>query len=130
MLRSSADYKAQSGSILTENLVGLIFLLFFKFICKKCCPRLDIGRFGLGSREVARKCCIQVHLWRRKKRREICTTTGQCRMMINGILNKRSAVGLLLFIEKEKKECKKCMQRQILKNEHREAEHLRKATVR
>lgn len=21
-----------------------IFLLFFKFICEKCCPRLDIGR--------------------------------------------------------------------------------------
>ena len=29
-------------------------------------------RFGLGSREVARKRCIQVHSWRRKKRREIC----------------------------------------------------------
>ena len=28
----------------TENLVGLIFLLFFKFICEKSCPRLDIGR--------------------------------------------------------------------------------------
>ena len=29
----------------TENLVGLIFLFFFKFICEKSCPRLDIGRF-------------------------------------------------------------------------------------
>ena len=28
----------------TENLVGLIFLFFFKFICEKSCPRLDIGR--------------------------------------------------------------------------------------
>ena len=47
-------------------------MLFFKFICEKCCPRLDIGRFGLGSREVARKRCIQVHSWRRKECCEIC----------------------------------------------------------
>ena len=37
-------YKAQIGSEPTENLVGLIFLRFFKFICEKSCPRLDIGR--------------------------------------------------------------------------------------
>ena len=29
-------------------------------------------RFGLGSREVARKRCIQVHSWRRKECCEIC----------------------------------------------------------
>ena len=27
--------------------MGLIFLRFFKFICEKSCPRLDIGRRGL-----------------------------------------------------------------------------------
>ena len=32
-----------------ESLVGLIFLRFFKFICEKSCPRLDIGRKGLFS---------------------------------------------------------------------------------
>ena len=32
------------GSKPIESLVGLIFLCFFKFICEKSCPRLDIGR--------------------------------------------------------------------------------------
>ena len=36
----------------TENLVGLIFLCFFKFICEKSCPRLDIGRHRLAAREI------------------------------------------------------------------------------
>ena len=46
-------YKAQIGSEPTENLVGLIFLRFFKFICEKSCPRLDIGRHRLAAREMA-----------------------------------------------------------------------------
>lgn len=49
LIHTVKPYKAQIGSIPTESLVGLIFLLFFKFICKKCCPRLDIGRKGLFS---------------------------------------------------------------------------------
>ena len=43
----------------TENLVELIFLFFFKFICEKSCPRLDIGRLAgrLGQMDETR----QVH---------------------------------------------------------------------
>jgi len=39
--------------------VGLIFLRFFKFICEKSCPRLDIGRLAgrLGQMDETR----QVH---------------------------------------------------------------------
>ena len=42
--RRDKPYKAQIGSKPFESLVGLIFLRFFKFICEKNCPRLDIGR--------------------------------------------------------------------------------------
>lgn len=41
--------------------------LFGKRVCN-----LHYPRFGLGSREVARKRCIQVHSWRRKECCEIC----------------------------------------------------------
>jgi len=35
-----------------ESLVGLIFLRFFKFVCEKSCPRLDIGRMSLDVKYV------------------------------------------------------------------------------
>ena len=47
-----------------------LFLLDTKTFWQAC--NLHYPRFGLGSREVARKRCIQVHSWRRKECREIC----------------------------------------------------------
>ena len=47
-----------------------LFLLDTKTFWQAC--NLHYPRFGLGSREVARKRCIQVHSWRRKECCEIC----------------------------------------------------------
>ena len=47
-----------------------LFLLDTKTFWQAC--NQHYPRFGLGSREVARKRCIQVHSWRRKECCEIC----------------------------------------------------------
>ena len=58
------SYKAQIGSIPTESLVGLIFLLFFKFICEKFVQDLtsagssDTDSFMEELKELAKGCLL------------------------------------------------------------------------
>ena len=70
LLKNSMDgiWKIRCGAYPCRR--SCLFLLDTKTFWQAC--NLHYSRFGLGSREVARKRCIQVHSWRRKECCEIC----------------------------------------------------------
>lgn len=57
-----------------KALWGLFFCAFFKFICEKSCPRLDIGRSGRSLQAMARPLWISLL----DKLEELYKTYGYC----------------------------------------------------